>query len=888
MPYRIVSPTGPPRCNALAIGEAPGENEDRFGKAFIGKAGMLLDDYLEMAGLWRHSIRVTNIYPHWPGPGDPDPTPEQIASEIHLLKAEFETCQPKWVLLLGLVATRFFFGPKATIEALHGQPEFPSQDRWKELGFPGNGPPMMMAAYHPAAALRDPLMSARCLWDLQQFAKLAKGTWKADWAANTASVRKVLLTRAEVKETFIDRPCAIDTEGTVEKPKMMSVYWGGDVAYVILAEDARYLRFGPDAYAKYHYALYDLSVLKAMGVKPPAKFTDTAIKTFAGTFDPQGLKPLAWRRFRMPMRSYDDVVRPHFNKVAKKWLERAAAIDWPVPKARFIEDNNGVEKLYKPNGFQKRAKAMLGTLAKGEPGTKLEKLWAEVDEPSSYKDERAKVDFKSPAEAKLGPFPPFSIEHVPLKEAVDYAGDDAVATFRLDAVLEERLDRGLRPVVEQDVAYLPLVQRMQEMGLPVNMARARAFSEELGQIVADRRAFIRRVTDKRVLNPGSNQQVAAWLFAADGGRQKATRMTAGETRPTTDDRTLSILMHRDGTPPFIKRFCEALTDYREAEKYKGTYVDPLFGRVPHDCWYSGVHVEECQRLHVPLRTTKVATGRLSAGDEEGVPGLTGSVNALAMPTRTDLGKRVRGLYEAPDGRMLLSADASQLEVRLTADLSNDPELCRIYREQRDVYVETSIKLFGSEAERQIAKVLTLAILYGMMGKSYHERLQAAGVFKFSREDCDQHIVEWFKLYKGVKVFMDTCATAARKYGYVATRAGRRRYLPNCRLTNRELFYVRAEAERQAGNTPVQGGAADYIKRAGIRIWNWIGTLKPGTVEPLLQVHDEYILEVPEKNAKKYGAIVKRLMGSESEHEWEYRVPIQAKFAVAKTWAELKG
>lgn len=883
--YRIVQPTGPPRCNVLAIGEAPGENEDRIGRAFVGKAGLLLDDYLEMAGLWRHDIRVTNIYPRWPGPGDPDPTPAQIASEIHVLKAEFETCQPKWVLLLGLVATRFFFGDKATMDALHGQPQHPSQDRWKELGFSGLGPPLMTPAYHPAAALRDALMSARCLWDLEQFAKLTKGTWKADWAANTASVRKVLLTRAEVKETFIDRPCAIDTEGTVEKPKMMSVYWGGDVAYVILAEDAKYLRFGPDAYAKYHYALYDLSVLKAMGVRPPARLTDTAIKTFAGTFDPQGLKPLAWRRFRMPMRSYDDVVRPHFNKAAKVWLERAAATDWPVPKARFIEDNNGVEKLYKPHGFQKRAKAMLTALAKGD--CKLEKLWAEVNEPSSYKDDRAQVDFKGPAEAKLGAFPAFSIEHVPLKEAVDYAGDDAVATFRLDAVLEERLDKGLRPVVEQDVAYLPLVQRMQEMGLPVNVERARAFSEELGEIVADRRAFIRRVTDKRVLNPGSNKQVADWLFAADGGRQKVGRMTAGETRPTTDDRTLSILMHRDGTPPFIKRFCEALTDYREAEKYKGTYVDPLFAKVPHDCWYSGVHVEECRRLHVPLRTTKVATGRLSAGDEEGVPGLTGSVNALAMPTRTDLGKRVRGLYEAPDGRMLLSVDASQLEMRLTADLSNDPELCRIYREERDVYSETSIRLFGSVDERQTAKMLSLAILYGMMGKSYHERLQAAGVFKFSREDCDKHIEEWFKLYKGVKVFMDTCAAAARKYGYVATRSGRRRYLPNCRLTNRELFYVRAEAERQAGNTPVQGGAADYIKRAGIRIWNWIGTLKPGTVEPLLQVHDEYLCEIPKKNAAKYGAIVKRLMSSSADKEWEYRVPISARSTVAKTWAELK-
>jgi DNA polymerase-1 len=237
--------------------------------------------------------------------------------------------------------------------------------------------------------------------------------------------------------------------------------------------------------------------------------------------------------------------------------------------------------------------------------------------------------------------------------------------------------------------------------------------------------------------------------------------------------------------------------------------------------------------------------------------------------------------------MLLSVDASQLEPRLAADLSNDPELCRIYREKRDVYAETALRLFETVDERQTAKTLTLGIFYGLGYKNYHERLQANGVFRFSQDDCKGHIEDWFKLYKGVKTFMDTCATAARKYGYVATRSGRRRYLPNCSLTNPELFYVRAEAERQAGNHPVQGGAADYIKRAGIRIWEWIATLKPGTVEPLLQIHDEYLCEIPEKNAAKYGAIVKRLMSSESEHDWTYRVPIKAKFAVAKTWAELK-
>jgi DNA polymerase-1 len=301
-----------------------------------------------------------------------------------------------------------------------------------------------------------------------------------------------------------------------------------------------------------------------------------------------------------------------------------------------------------------------------------------------------------------------------------------------------------------------------------------------------------------------------------------------------------------------------ILEYRSVQKLKSTYVDSLPTMVS----------PETGRIHATFNQTVAATGRLSATEP----------NLQNIPIRTAEGRRIRAAFVAEPGHLLLSADYSQIELRVLAHLSGDATLIDTFKKGEDVHDRTSREIFGAlspvppDQQRRISKMVNYALLYG---KSAFTLAKDIGV---SRGEAAAFIEAYFARYPKVRAFIDETIARARETGQVRTLLGRLRRLPDLRSKN---VPVRMEAERQAMNTPVQGSAADLIKRAMIDLAAALGERKLRS-RLILQIHDELLLEVPEAEAEAAKALVKQVM----EGALELAVPLVADARLGRSWAEV--
>jgi DNA polymerase-1 len=299
-----------------------------------------------------------------------------------------------------------------------------------------------------------------------------------------------------------------------------------------------------------------------------------------------------------------------------------------------------------------------------------------------------------------------------------------------------------------------------------------------------------------------------------------------------------------------------ILEYRSIQKLKSTYVDALPVLVS----------PETGRIHASFNQTVAATGRISSSDP----------NLQNIPIRTPEGRRIREAFVAEPGHLLLSADYSQIELRVLAHLSGDETLIDTFRRGEDVHDRTSREVFGPlsaippDEERRISKMVNYALLYG---KSAFTLAKDIGV---SRKEAESFIEAYFGRYPKVRSFIDETVEAARQTGSVRTLLGRLRRLPDLRAKN---FQVRAEAERQARNTPVQGSAADLIKKAMVELDRELRTRKLAS-RLILQIHDELLLEVPEGEAQAAQSLVKTVM----EGALELVVPLVVDARLGRNWA----
>jgi DNA polymerase-1 len=434
--------------------------------------------------------------------------------------------------------------------------------------------------------------------------------------------------------------------------------------------------------------------------------------------------------------------------------------------------------------------------------------------------------------------------------AAQAGAQEADLVLRLAAPLRTRLDEeGV--AFAYDTVELPLVAVLADMeraGVKVNQAFLAEQSHEMeGQIERLTREIYALAGGE--FNINSPIQLRDVLYERLG--LKSGKKTAKTRVPSTAEEVLEELASHHELP-------RKILDYRAVQKLKSTYVDALPVLVN----------PETGRIHASFQQTVAATGRLSVTDP----------NLQNIPIRTAEGRRIRQAFVAEAGNLLLSADYSQIELRILAHLSKDETLIDTFRRGEDVHDRTSREIFGPlsplppDEQRRVSKMVNYALLYGKTAFTLAKDLDVP------RKQAEEFIQAYFARYPAVRRFIDDTIAKARETGTVRTLLGRLRRLPDLRSPN---FPIRAEAERQAMNTPVQGSAADLIKKAMLDLHRELGT-RGLRSRLILQIHDELLLEVPEAEAETARTLVREVM----EGALELDVPLVAEARLGASWADV--
>lgn len=442
---------------------------------------------------------------------------------------------------------------------------------------------------------------------------------------------------------------------------------------------------------------------------------------------------------------------------------------------------------------------------------------------------------------------PDSFIYVDLEDAKNYSCEDVYATFRLWELFREQLHKhGLWELfADLETPLVPILAEMELAGIGVNTSLLAALSAEFDSTISMLETEIHRMADEE-FNINSPAQLGDILF--DKLNLPHGRKT--KTGYSTDSRVLEKLAHHE--------IVQAVMAHRNMTKLKTTYVDKL-----------AVLVHPATgRVHTSFNQTVTATGRLSSSNP----------NLQNIPIRTEEGQRIREAFTAAPGHLFLAGDYSQIDLRVLAHYSQDKELLAAFRANQDIHRQTAAEIYMvsplliTKEMRRAAKTINFGIVYGMSSYGLAEQL---GV---SRQAALTFIDRYFECYTGVKGFMTDIVQHARKTGYVTTLLHRRRFLPDINSSNRTR---REFAERTAINTPIQGTAADIIKLAMIKAAAALKKKGSGA-RMLLQIHDELVFEVPEKEITAIKTLVKEAM----ESVMDLDVPLVANLAVGRTLADV--
>lgn len=432
-----------------------------------------------------------------------------------------------------------------------------------------------------------------------------------------------------------------------------------------------------------------------------------------------------------------------------------------------------------------------------------------------------------------------------------YGCQDADVTWRIAGILEPKIrEAGMKDLLEK--VEMPLVRVLCDMetaGIAIDVKFLAEFSARMEKEIHTLTKKIHKMAGGE-FNLNSPKQLGEILF--EKLKLPASRKT--KTGYSTDAGTLEDLAGMHELPALI-------LEYRELAKIKSTYVDPIPEmRNPDD-----------QRIHTSYNQTVAATGRLSSSDP----------NLQNIPIRKEEGREVRRAFVAPKGHVLLSADYSQIELRILAHLSGDPNLKKAFAENQDVHAYTASLVFGvdladvSPQMRDQAKTVNFGVLYGMGPFGLAKSL------KITQEAARDFIKAYFERYPKIKAFMDDTLESARKKGYVETMLKRRRYIPDIESKDMRM---RQFAERTAINAPVQGTASDIIKVAMVSIHRRLAEKgAPAGMRMLLQVHDDLVFEVPDKSLD---AAVK-LVREEMEGAIRLTVPVLVSVKAGPNWKDME-
>jgi DNA polymerase-1 len=442
-----------------------------------------------------------------------------------------------------------------------------------------------------------------------------------------------------------------------------------------------------------------------------------------------------------------------------------------------------------------------------------------------------------------------TFNQVNVEEAGPYAAEDADITLRLHQTLWPRLEQesALCSVFsDMEIPLIPVLSRIERQGALLSRELLQRQSAELGARLLELQGMVHELAGQE-FNLGSPKQLGQILF------EKLELPIIKKTpkgAPSTAEDVLAELALDYPLP-------KLLLEYRSLSKLKSTYTDKLPEMIKLSTG----------RVHTSYHQAVTATGRLSSSDP----------NLQNIPIRTEEGRRIRQAFIAPDGYRILAADYSQIELRIMAHMSGDAGLLKAFKEGRDVHKATAAEVFEVDLEevsgdqRRKAKAINFGLIYGMSAFGLAKQLH------LGRKEAQQYIDRYFERYPGVQDYMDRTRALAREQGYVETLFGRRLYLPEINARNK--MRVQA-AERTAINAPMQGTAADIIKRAMLSVDAW---LQGGGVDArmIMQVHDELVFEVAAGEVGSVSDEVCRLMSGAAE----LSVPLLVEAGVGDNWDE---
>ena len=445
------------------------------------------------------------------------------------------------------------------------------------------------------------------------------------------------------------------------------------------------------------------------------------------------------------------------------------------------------------------------------------------------------------------------VRQAPLDRAIVYGAETADIVVRLHGLLKPRLGReGLLTVYETLERPLPpVLAHMEAAGVRVDPQVLRELSQRFALRIAEQEAQAHRLAG-RPFNLGSPKQIGDVLFGEQGlpgGRKTATGAWS------TDASTLEELGEQGHPLPL------AILEHRQLTKLKNTYTDALVA-VMHP---------ETNRVHTTYLQTQASTGRLSSTDP----------NLQNIPIRTEVGREIRAAFVAAPGNVLVSADYSQIELRLLAHIGDIPQLKRAFAEDLDIHALTASEMFGVPVEgmpkevRSRAKAINFGIIYGISAFGLSNQL---GI---PQDEAGAYIKTYFERFPGIRDYMDRQKKIVREQGFVTTLFGRRVHVPDIRAKS---FGQRQFAERVSINAPIQGSAADIIRRAMIRMPAALA--REGlAARMLLSVHDELVFEAPAAEAEAVCAVARRVMERAAEPAVALSVPLAVDARAGPTWDE---
>ena len=442
-----------------------------------------------------------------------------------------------------------------------------------------------------------------------------------------------------------------------------------------------------------------------------------------------------------------------------------------------------------------------------------------------------------------------TFNQIDIDKAGPYAAEDADITLRLHEVLWPRLEAepSLQSVyLNIELPLVPILSRVERHGVLLDEDQLHSQSKELEKRMSELEQEAFGLAGEE-FNLGSTKQLQE-IFFEKLGLPVIKKTPKGQ--PSTAEPVLQELALDYPLPAVIM-------EYRGLSKLKSTYTDQLPKQI----------ATSTGRIHTSYHQAVAATGRLSSTDP----------NLQNIPIRTEEGRRVRKAFVAPEGYKVMAADYSQIELRIMAHLSEDEGLVKAFKEGLDIHKATAAEVFGgsidsvADEHRRSAKAINFGLIYGMSAFGLARQLN------ISRGDAQDYIDLYFERYPGVREYMDRTRALAAEQGYVETIFGRRLYLPEIKASN---FQRRQAAERTAINAPMQGSAADIIKRAMISVDQWLME-SDLDMRVTMQVHDELVLEVPETRLDEVAQGVAKLMSGAAE----LSIPLLVEAGVGDNWDE---